>query len=140
MCRCSLSGGRIGQDELMAIPDHVKKQAMDAVSSKETTAQIRLYRNNDAPAQTFSESKNAPAARGSIPDHVKKQAMDSINCKETVTQMKLVKDSEPMSPLSSPSHEKNRTAERIAEMQKSGQDVDSVQRQATKDGFERAYG
>jgi hypothetical protein len=49
----------------MAIPDHVKKQAMDAVSNKVTTAQIRLYCNNDQPAVFNSEDKTASAIQKS---------------------------------------------------------------------------
>ncbi len=128
----------------MAIPEHVKKQAMDAVSHKETTAQIRLYRSNDSPAPNFSApqsgEKIASATRGSIPDHVKKQAMDAIANKETVAQIRLVKDNGSVMPMATPSQETNRAAERIAHMHKGGHDADAIQRQATKDNFERAHG
>jgi hypothetical protein len=125
----------------MAIPENVKRQAMDAVNHKETTAQIRLYRNNDVPAQTFSETeKPAPATRGPIPDHVKKQAMDAVSHKETTAQIRLVKDNGSVMPTATPSQETNRTAEKIAQMHKTGHDADAVQRQATKDNFERANG
>jgi hypothetical protein len=125
----------------MAIPENVKRQAMDAVNHKETTAQIRLYRNNDAPAQTFSDAeKTAPAARGSIPDDVKRQAMDAISHKETTAQIRLVKDNGSLSPSPTPGHETNKAAEKVAQLHKSGHDADAVQRQVTKDNFERANG
>jgi hypothetical protein len=124
----------------MAIPEHVKKQAMDAVNHKETTAQIRLYRNNDAPAQTVTDAEKSPATRGSIPDDVKRQAMDAVANKETTAQIRLVKDNGSVMPMATPSQETNRTAEKIAQMHKGSHDADAVQRQATKDNFERANG
>jgi len=119
---------------------------MDAVSHKETTAQIRLYRNNDAPAQTFSDpEKNATATRGAtpgcaIPDDVKRQAMDSIANKETVAQIRLVKDTGSPYPMATPNQETNRAAEKVAQLHKAGHDADAVQRAATKDNFEVAHG
>jgi hypothetical protein len=124
----------------MAIPDHVKKQAMDAVNHKETTAQIRLYSNNHEPAQTFSESpKIAPATRGEIPDHVKKQAMDAIANKETMAQVRLVRDNGSLSPGPTPAHETNKVAEKVAGLHKTGHEADSVQQAMTKDNFGRDY-
>jgi len=130
----------------MAIPDHVKRQAMDAVSHKETTAQIRLYRNNEAQAPNFSAAeKNAAAPRSDvprspIPDDVKKQAMDAIANKETVALIRLVKETGSPYPMATPSKETSRAAEKVAQMHQSGQGVDSVQRQVTKDNFEVAHG
>jgi hypothetical protein len=122
----------------MAIPDHVKKQAMDAVSHKETTAQIRLYSNNHTPAKTFSDAeKSAPAARGSIPDDVKRQAMDAVANKETTAQIRLVKDNGSLSPSPTPSQETNKAAEKVAQLHKTGHKADSVQQAMTKDNFGR---
>ena len=121
----------------MAIPDHVKKQAMDAVSNKATTAQIRLYCNNDQPAIFNSEDKNLPATRGPIPDHVKKQAQDAISWKGTQSQIRLIEDKGSLSPVGVPSQGKGPLAEKVARMHQMGHGVDSVQRDMTKDGFGR---
>jgi hypothetical protein len=123
----------------MAIPDHVKKQAMDAVAHKETTAQIRLYSNNHVPAPTFSELKVTPVTPGAIPDHVKKQAMDAIANKETTAQIRLVRDNGSMSPGPTPAHETSKVAEKVAGLHKTGQQPDSVQQAMAKDTFERDY-
>jgi hypothetical protein len=119
----------------MAIPDHVKKQAMDAVSNKVTTAQIRLYCNNDQPAVFNSEHKNAPAARGPIPDHVKKQAMDAISWKGTQTQIRMIEDKDSLSPVGVPSQGKGPLAEKIARMHQLGHGAVSVHQETTKDRF-----
>jgi len=121
----------------MAIPDHVKKQAMDAVNNKVTTAQIRLYCNNDQPAIFNSEDKILPATRGPIPDHVKKQAQDAISWTGTQSQIKLVEDKGSLSPVGVPSQGKGPLAEKVARMHQMGHGVDSVQRDMTKDGFGR---
>jgi hypothetical protein len=133
--------GRICRGKSMAIPEHVKKQAMDAVSHKETTQMIRMYQNKDAAAPVLaSPVKTATATRGAIPEHVKKQAMDAVAHKETTAQIRLVKDGgAPMAPLA-PSQEANRAAQKVSEMHKRGQDMDAVQRAMSKDNFGRDHG
>ena len=125
----------------MAIPEHVKRQAMDAVSHKETTAQIRLYSQNpNAAPKLFNEPpKESPTLvqRGPIPDDVKRQAMDAVSNKETTAQIRLVKDNGSMSPTPSPNKESTKAAEKIAQMHRAGQDPDTVQNAMTKDGFGR---
>ena len=125
----------------MAIPEHVKRQAMDAVSHQETTAQIRLYSNNpDAAPKSFNEPSKEPPARvqrGPIPDDVKRQAMDAVAHKETTAQIRLVKDNGSLSPTPTPNKESTKAAEKIAQMHRDGQGVDTVQDAATKDGFGR---
>jgi len=124
----------------MAIPDHVKRQAMDAVAHKETTAQIRLYSSNHVPARTLPDTeKTAPAARGAIPDHVKKQAMDAVANKETTAQIRLVKDNGSLSPGQTPAHDSNRVAEKVAGLHKAGHQADTVHQAVTKDDFGREY-
>ena len=110
---------------------------MDAVSNKVTTAQIRLYCNNDQPALFNSGDKDLPAARGPIPDHVKKQAQDAIAWRGTQSQIRLIEDKGWIPPVGVPSQGKGPVAEKIARMQQMGQGVDSVQRDMTKDGFGR---
>ena len=128
----------------MALPEHAKKQAMDAVSHKETTAQIRLYSNReatDAPQKDlFSSPKETGPASREIPDHVKKQGMDAVADKDTTAQIRLVKDSGSPVPQAGSARDTNRVAERIAQMQKESRDVNTVHRTITKDNFERDCG
>jgi hypothetical protein len=128
----------------MALPEHVKKQAMDAVAHKETTAQIRLYSNRgaaDAPRQDlFSSPKGTGPESREIPDYVKKQGMDAVADKDTTAQIRLVKDSGTVVPQAGSARDTNRVSERIAQMQKESRDVDSVHRTITKDNFERDCG
>jgi hypothetical protein len=121
----------------MAIPDHVKRQAMDAVADKVTTAQIRLYCNNDQPA-VFNASEDRPV-RSPIPDHVKMMAMDAIKDKGTVAQIRMIEAQGVVAPMGTPSLGKGPLAGKIARMHEMGHGVDSVHQEATKDGFGREY-
>jgi hypothetical protein len=121
----------------MAIPDHVRKQAMDAVSNKVTTAQIRLYCSNDQPAIFNPSEKAAPGPRASIPDDVRKQAMDAIADKGTMAQLRLIESKGSVSPIGTPSPGKNLLAEKVAKMHAMGHGIDSTHQQMTKDGFGR---
>jgi hypothetical protein len=121
----------------MAIPDHVKKQAMDAVSNKVTTAQIRLYCNNDRPAIFNPSEKSAPGPRAPIPDHVKRQAMDAISHKGTMAQIRMIEAKGSVSPIGTPSLGHSPLAEKISKLHAMGHGVDSVQKQMTKDDFGR---
>ena len=121
----------------MAIPDHVKRQAQDAISNKVTTAYIRLYCNNDQPAIFNAAEKNAPATRGSIPDHVKKQAQDAVAWKGTQSQIRLIEAKGNVSPIGTPSLGNNPMAEKISKMHQMGHGMDTVQRDMTKDDFGR---
>jgi len=121
----------------MAIPEHVKRQAMDAVTNKVTTAQIRLYASNDNAAIFTSPEKTAPAAPGVITDDVKKQAMDAIANKGTMSQIRLVEDKGSLSPIGTVPMGNNPLAEKIARMHEMGQGPDSVHQEMTKDGFGR---
>ena len=126
----------------MALPEHVKKQAMDAVSHSETTTQIRGYSNREAADAAHKDLFSSPAQGGEskeIPDHVKKQAMDAVSSKETTAQIALVKDSGSVVPEGGPARDTSRTAERIAQMQKDSRDVDTMHRTMTKDSFEREH-
>jgi hypothetical protein len=129
----------------MALPEHVKRQAIDVVSHPETAKQLSLYRNNAArasPSDTFNaptKSATAPAKSGesrTIPDDVKKQAMDAVGHKETTAQIRLVKDSGSVLPAGA-GRQTNQVAERIASMHKDGHNADSIHRTATKDNFDR---
>jgi len=122
----------------MAIPDHVKKEAMDAINDAVTTAQIRLYCNNDRPAVFTSPDIEAPVIRGPIPDHVKMQAMDAINDRGTQTQIRMMEwNGEVSPPVGLPIHGNNHVAQKITHLHQMGHDLDSVHKNMTRDDFGR---
>jgi hypothetical protein len=127
----------------MAIPEHVRKQAMDAVSHRETTAQIRAYRDSGVTASpSFTPVMpvdNAKAGYQPITPEIRKQAMDAVAHKETTAQIRLVKDSGTITPPHTPSRKTTMMAERVAELHKSGQSVDAIQQKMTKDNFGREH-
>jgi hypothetical protein len=124
----------------MAIPEHVRKQAMDAVAHKETTAMIRLYRSNDGPGPDFSGPPELKTDYGKITDDIRKQAMDAVSHPETRARIQLVKDTGEVTPPNTPTRNSLVLAERIAEMHKSGQDMNSIHHDVSKDNFGREHG
>jgi uncharacterized protein len=126
----------------MALPEHVKRQAMDAVDHKETTAQIRLYRDNTADRELFKappQQSNVEASR-EIPDHVKQQAKDAVGNIETTHQIRLVKDSGSPTASSGGSNTSCKAAENLAKSQKSEHNTDRFNDTITKDNFGREHG
>jgi hypothetical protein len=124
----------------MAIPQNVKKQAMDAVAHKETTDWIRHYSNDNAPKPLFSQPPREASATkgiGTLSEDAKKQAMDAVSHAETKAQIRLVSVSEIDAPLHSPTRDGLKASQQIAQMHRAGQDADRVHRTATKDGFAR---
>jgi hypothetical protein len=121
------------------IPDHVLQQAKDAVSHPHTQAYIRLCRGDNFAAPDFSgPPENRPdKPAGPIADDVLRQAKDAVAHYTTTAQIRLVKDNGSIYPPHTPSPKTAALAERIAEMHKSGQDMDSVQRDISKDNFGR---
>ena len=124
----------------MAIPEHVRKQAMDAVSHRETTALIQLYRGNAEVAPDFSGPPDVSRSYDKITPEIRKEAMDAVSHPETQALIRLVKDNGEISAPTTPSQKSLILAERIAEMHKSGQDVSSIHRDISKDDFGREHG
>lgn len=128
----------------MAIPEHVKKQAMDAVSHKETTDMIRSFKGSGADvSQSYTTFTHAPEPKAEvrpIPDEVKKQAMDAVSHPETQAQIRLVRDNGAVTAPLTPARDTDRIADKVAQMHKSGKDVDMTQRAMTKDNFGREHG
>ena len=126
----------------MALPEHVKRQAMDAVSHKETTAQIRLYRDNTAQQELFNaasqQSKVEPSRE--IPEHVKQQAKDAVGNIETTHQIRLVKDSGSPTAPSGGGNTSCKAAENLARSQKMEHNTDRFHDTITKDNFGREHG
>jgi len=124
----------------MAIPEHVKRQAMDAVSHRETTAMIRSFQNSGvevSPEKTFTHAQEPTPEVHPIPDDVKRQAMDAVSHPETAAQIRLVRDNGSVTAPITPGRDTDRIAGKIAQMHQSGQDLDATHKTMTQDGFER---
>jgi hypothetical protein len=125
----------------MALPDHIKRQAMDAVSHRETIEMMRRYGVSDVTASELFQNRHAaPVQRGALPDEVKRQAMDAVGSREIVAQIRLVKDGGHVFPPTTPRTETNRIAGKISQMHKTGHHPQRIQREMSKDDFGRDYG
>jgi len=125
---------------MRGIPEHVRQQAMDAVAHKETTAQIRMYRNNDAPAPESSGPTQGTPSYNKITPEMRKQAMDAVAHTETKAQVQLMKETGAVTSPHTPTRSSLAVAERVADLHKSGQNIDSIHRNITKDNFGRDHG
>ena len=124
----------------MDIPDDVKAQALDAVSNKETTDQIRAYQGSGAtvsPGDTFTHAQQPQPEVTPIPDDVKAQALDAVSNEETRAQIRLVVDNGAVTAPITPGRDTEQIAEKVARMHESGQDMDTTHKQMTQDGFGR---
>lgn len=120
------------------IPEHVKRQAMDAVAHKETTAFIRSYGATEVPEQRlFTHAQTPGPERRPIPDAVKRQAMDAVSHGETATQIRLVRDTGSVTPPITPGRESERIAGKVHQLHREGQEMERTHRTMTQDGFGR---
>lgn len=127
----------------MDIPDDVKQQALDAVSHKETTDQIRAYQGSGStvsPGDTFTHAQEPQPETKPIPDEVKQQAMDAVSHEETRAQIRLVVDNGAVTAPITAGRDTEQIAEKVARLHESGQDMDATHKQMTQDGFGREYG
>lgn len=129
------------KQRVVELPEHVKQLAMGAVAHKETTAQIRAFRPVDAsPVDQFTYTvPEKPVARA-FPGDVKQQAMSAISSPEIRAQICLVKDNGEITCPLTPSRETQRIADKIAELHKSGRDLNAIHRDITGDHFGRERG
>lgn len=70
----------------MAIPEHIKRRSMDAISHRETQAQRLLFWRVVAP-----KSASPVKSHGLIPAATKRSAMDAIKNAATVAQKGMIK-------------------------------------------------
>ena len=128
------------KQRIVELPEHVKQLAMGAVASKETTAQIRAFRPVDAsPEDQFTyTSPKSPAARV-FPGNGKRQALAAISSPEVRAQIQLVKDNGEISCPLTPSRETQRIADKIAQLHKSGHDLDATHKHITQDHFGKEH-
>ena len=127
----------------MDISEHVKRQAMDAVSHYETTAMIRAFRGNGLNARhhdLFTHTKTQqPDAQNEvrlISDDVRRQA-DAILHPETKAMIRLLKSDGEIKTPRTPSPRTSRIAQKIVRLHQAGQDLHLTQRQITQDHFGR---
>jgi hypothetical protein len=123
----------------MALPEHVKKQAFDAVGHKETTAMIRAYANDNS-WQPFNQSERmqAPARQPSLnTEQIIAKGRDAVSHSETTAQIRLISVNNTDSPMATPNRDNTKAAQQIAQMHQAGRDADSIHHAANKDGFGR---
>lgn len=125
----------------MAIPDHVKRQAMDAVSHRETTEFMRRYGYSTDSISLFSATPAAQksSASGPLNDNVRRLAMDAVTHRETTAHIHLVEHSGSVFAPTTPSRTSHHSAQLVNDLHRSGAEIDAVQRQVTQDGFGRSY-
>lgn len=113
---------------------------MDAVSHRETTAQIRAFQDSGIEAAPgFTPVHVPPGPTGPLTDDIRRQAMDAVSHHETMASVRLVEHSGDISPGHTPSVKNTIIAERIAEMHKTGQSIGAIQNAITKDNFGREH-
>lgn len=126
----------------MAIPEHVRQQAMDAVSHYETTARMRAYPDSGitvSPGQQFTYPEPAKPEVRPIPEHVRQQAMDAVSHPQTLARITLARDNDVFAPAT-PSRQSQEIAEKIARLRIEARDVDRAHQEITRDGFGREHG
>jgi hypothetical protein len=124
----------------MAIPEHVKRQAMNAVSHRETTAHIRHVTGAPAPEFSVPANPSEPGPVRPLSEDAKRQAMDAVSHPETRAMIRLVKDTGSVIPDHTPTRASQRQAEKIAQLHKGGMGVDDVHKAVSKDNFGKEYG
>jgi hemolysin activation/secretion protein len=141
---------------------------MAAVSSPETWSMIRMTQGNESPASLGVTRAEAPAKsrtaepssrqldqaprdRQTISPEVGRQAKEAVSRpanpqkelsqdKDVMAQIRLVSVKGAASPMHTPNAESERITQTIAQKMRTGQDMDTLQRNLTKDDFGRDYG
>ncbi len=125
----------------MAIPEHVKRQAMSAISSPETQAQLRLVKHTGSVEAGFSGPPESPAkgVRQEIPENAKQQAMSAIRDSGVMQQIRLVEANGTPIPGGTPPWDHQRRSERSAHLHHKEADADKAHKQMTKQDLGREY-
>ena len=90
---------------------------------------------NASPGDQFTHSKAPVPENRPIPEEVKRQAMDAVSHPETKAQIHLVKNSGAVTAPITPGRGTNYIAGKIAQLHKTGQDVDATHKKMTQDHF-----
>ena len=124
----------------MAIPEHVKRQALSAVNHRETTSMIRAYGAKSVPEGNLFTHSNPPMPENRpLTAEAKRQAMDAVSNPETRSQIRLVKDTGQVTPPSTPAPGANRVAAKVSQLHRSGHGADFTHKTITQDGFGREH-
>lgn len=120
------------------VPEHVKRQAMDAVAAYESTPFIRRHSHAAETVRLLAApSDEQPAKRGIVTDEIRKLALDAVApCKRDV---RLVPHDGTAFAMHTPNTRAARSAEWITQLNRQGAHVDTVHRMATKDYFGRDH-
>ena len=132
----------MAEREHAKIPEHVRRQAMDAVSHRETTAHIRSFQTSGtdvSPDSMFSYRQEPRQEVRPIPDAVKRQAMDAVSHPETTSQIRLMRDNGRVTPPNTPARETDQVAGKVSRLHHEGHGLDATQKTITQDGFGREY-
>lgn len=122
----------------MAIPEHVKRQAMSAVNHRETTALIRAYGAKSVPeGNLFTHHQPSGPENRPLTEEAKRQAIDAVSNRETTSQIRLVKDTGQVTPPSTPARGADRVAAKVSQLHRSGHGADFAHKTITQDGFGR---
>lgn len=124
----------------MAIPKHVRQQAMDAVNHRETTAMIRSFKDSGisvSPESMFTHRKEPVPENRPIPDEVKRQAMDSISHPEMRNQIRLASFNGTVTPPVTPMRDVDRSADKVNKLFEVNPGMPTPQQTMTRDGFGR---
>ena len=128
------------EQRIVELPEHVKRLAMGAVAHKETTAQIRAFRPVDvSPGDQFIYTGPAKPETRAFSGDAKQQAMSAISSPEVRAHIRLVKDNGEISCPLTPSRETQRIADKIAQLHKSGHDLDATHKHITQDHFGKEH-
>ena len=115
----------------MALPQHVKNLAADAVAGKETTDWIRKHNSDEATEPLFHPQDGGISAR------VKQRAVDAVSDIEPLRHVRLVSVNQIDGPLPTPTREGRLASEKITLMYLWGSSINAVHNEATKDAFGR---
>jgi hypothetical protein len=115
----------------MALPQHVKKLAADAVADKESTDWIRKH-NSGSAAEPLCHPRE-----GGMSERVKQRAANAVCESDTLKHVRLVAVNKIDGPLPTPSRETRLASKKITLMYLWGSSTNAVHNEATKDAFGR---
>ena len=124
----------------MGIPEHVRRQAMDAVSNSAILAQIRSFKDSGIDMsldQPFTYAETPAPERSPIPEHVRREAMSAVSDPMIREQIRLARDNGTIEAPFTPTRSGLCSAEKVAGLHRSGMDMAAVQQTITRDGFGR---
>jgi hypothetical protein len=124
----------------MNIPEHVKKQAREAVYERETSAMIRSFRNSGedvSHSSLFTQSESRKVDTRLRSANAKQQAREAVWDSEVCAHIRLVKDGGDLQVPATPSPDTQRMAGKVGQIHKCNHDLDLAHKSITQDHFGR---